>query len=221
VQDKTDAVLLDNVKDGSNHDAWRRFVERYHSLIYGCCRGSGMRPDEAEDMTFEVLEKLQRVLPQFNYAAGQKPGRFRAWLRRVTKNTVYDYIRTAKPLGIAGVGGTINLEEVYQIPARSSANPNRLAESIDEVLDSEKLERVMLLREAQRRVLLRVRNPKRWDAFWGILEGRSSREVADQLGMSVAAVLVAAKEMQDMLKEELAKAKLYELEADGNGTQDQ
>ena len=219
MQEETDAALLDDVKDRLNHDAWRRFVERYHALIYGCCRGNGMRPDEAEDMTFEVLEKLQRALPQFNYAAGQKPGRFRAWLRRVTKNAVHDCFRKPKPLGIAGVGGTRNLEEVYQVPARSSANPDRLLESIEEVLDAEKLERVMLLREAQRRVLLRVRNPKRWDAFWGILEGRSSRDVADQLGMSVAAVLVAAKEIQDMLMEEVAK--LHELEADGNGTQDQ
>ena len=193
-------------------------MERYHPLIYGCCRGSGMGPDEAEDMTCEVLEKLQRALPQFDYAAGQKPGRFRAWLRRVTKNAVYDYIRKPKPLGLAGVGGTSNLEGIYQVPARSSANPDRLSEGIEEVLDPEKLERVMLLREAKRRVLQRVRNPKRWDAFWGILEGRSSREVADQLGMSVAAVLVAAKEMQDMLKEEVAK--LQELEADGNETQD-
>jgi RNA polymerase sigma factor (sigma-70 family) len=216
--EETDEVLLGDVKDRENHDAWRRFVERYRPLIYGCCRGSGMDSDEAEEMTCEVLEKLQRALPEFDYAAGQKPGRFRAWLRRVTKNAVYDYIRRPIPPGLAGVGGTSNLEQVYQVPAGSSSDPERLSESIEEVLDAEKLERVMLLREAQRRVLLRVRNPKRWDAFWGILEGRSSREVADQLGMSVAAVLVAAKEMQDMLKEEVAK--LHELKADGNDTQD-
>ncbi len=207
----TDAALLDAVKDPENHDGWRHFVERYHPLIYGCCRGSGMGPDEAEDMTCEVLEKLQRALPQFDYAAGRKPGRFRAWLRRVTKNAVYDAMRRPKPLGLAGVGGTSNLEQVYQVPARSS-HPDRLSEGIEEVLDPQKLERVMLLREAKRRVLRRVRNPKRWDAFWGILEGRSSRQVADRLGMSVAAVLVAAKEMQDMLKEEVAK--LQELDAE-------
>ena len=216
--EQTDAALLDDLRDRENHDAWRCFVERYRPLIYGCCQGSGMGPDEAEDMTCEVLEKLQRALPQFNYAAGEKPGRFRAWLRRVTKNAVYDYIRRPKPLGFAGVGGTANLEEVYQVPARSSPNLDQLSESIEGVLDPEKLGRMMLLREAQRRVLLRVRNPKRWDAFWGILEGRSSRNVANQLGMSVAAVLVAAKEIQDMLKEEVAK--LRELEADDPETQD-
>ena len=209
--EQTDAALLDDLRDRENHNAWRRFVQRYQPLIYGCCRGSGMGPADAEDMTCEVLEKLQRALPQFNYAAGAKPGRFRAWLRRITQNAVCDYRRRPKPLGLAGVGGTSNLEQVYQVPARSS-NPDRLAEDIEQVLDPDKLERVMLLREAKRRVLARVRNPKRWDAFWGILEGRSSREVADQLGMSVAAVLVAAKEMQDMLREEVAK--LQELQVD-------
>jgi len=203
--EKTDAALLDDVKDHENHDAWRRFVERYHPLIYGCCRGNGLGPDDAEDMAHEVLEKLQKALPQFDYAAGQKPGRFRAWVRRVTKNAVYDYIGRPKPAGLPGIGGTSNLEQLYQVPARFSADPDRLSESIEEVLDPEKLERMMLLREVKRRVLRRLRNPKRWDAFWGILEGHSSREVADQLGMSVAAVLVAAKEIQDMLKEEVAK----------------
>jgi RNA polymerase sigma factor (sigma-70 family) len=172
-----------------------------------------MGQDEAEDMTCEVLEKLQRALPQFDYAAGGKPGRFRAWLRRVTKNAVFDYLRRPRPLGLAAVGGTPNLEQVYEVPARAAAHPDRLSEDIEEVLDPQKLERVMLLREAKRRVLARVRNPKRWDAFWGILEGRSSREVADRLGMSVAAVLVAAKEMQDMLKEEVAKLQDLNVEA--------
>ena len=163
--EQTDAALLDDLRDRENHNAWRRFVQRYQPLIYGCCRGSGMGPADAEDMTCEVLEKLQRALPQFNYAAGAKPGRFRAWLRRITQNAVCDYRRRPKPLGLAGVGGTSNLEQVYQVPARSS-NPDRLAEDIEQVLDPDKLERVMLLREAKRRVLARPQ-PQTLGCFLG------------------------------------------------------
>jgi RNA polymerase sigma factor (sigma-70 family) len=216
--ERTDPALPGELRALDNHDAWQRFIDSYYGLIYGCCRGNGLDPDEARDLTVVVLEKLKRVLPDFTYRPGEKPGRFRAWLRKVTTNAVADHARRPKPPGLVGVGNTDALERLHQVPFRSAADLERVSESIEEALAEKELERMLLLREAMRRVRERLRNPKRWEALWGILEGRSSREVADQLGWSVAAVLVAAKEVQDMLKEEVAK--IQQEEADGANTQD-
>jgi RNA polymerase sigma factor (sigma-70 family) len=208
----TNAALLVELRDLDNHDAWQRFIDCYYGLIYSCCRGNGLDLDDARNLTVVVLEKLKRVLPDFDYHPGEKPGMFRAWLRKVTQNGVADYKSRPKSPGLVGVGDTAALEQLHEVPFRAEADLDRVSESIEEALAREKVMRVLMLREAMRRVQKRLRNPRRWDALWGILEGRSSREVAEQLGWSVAAVLVAAKEMQDMLKEEVAK--LQKLDAE-------
>src|SRR5262249_10151760 len=84
------------------------------------------------------------------------------------------------------------------------------------IQDNERLRNLALLGEATGRVKARLRNPKRWEALWGVIaEERTTREVAEELGMSVAAVGTAANEVLDMLKEEMDKLR----QAEGEGGQ--
>ena len=177
--------IRENCKDES---AWRDFVERYGSRIYSWCLNRKLKPQDSEDITQEILLKIANHFEKFEYDPSRS---FRGWLRRVTENAVTDFIRSSSNRLIAH-GGSSVVELLSKEPDRAELQ-KYLAEAFDlEILD-----------EAKSRVKQRVID-RRWQS-WDLLtnHGKSGKEVAEQLGISVGVTYANKNQVQKLIKEEI------------------
>lgn len=88
---KTNESLLLRLKEGEDGRAWREFYEIYGRLIFGYSLHFDISHAEAEDVVQEVCIKVFRQIVRFDYSPER--GRFRGWLKTITRNAVIDYLR--------------------------------------------------------------------------------------------------------------------------------
>ena len=79
------------LKGEQNEKAWREFHDIYGRLIFSYSLHFDISYAEAEDIVQEVCIKVFRQIPKFDYSPAK--GRFRGWLKTITRNTVIDYLR--------------------------------------------------------------------------------------------------------------------------------
>jgi RNA polymerase sigma-70 factor (ECF subfamily) len=184
--ENTRASLLLRARQGEE-SAWRRLVELYQPLIRAWLLRQQVRPQEAEDFTQDVLAVLVKELPRFEHAG--RPGAFRAWLRTVTLNRARLYWRAGSPRGEGG------LEALGRIEALADPDSD-LSRLWDEEHDAHVLRRLL-------GVLEQEFEPATLRAFRRLaFDGASGQEVADELGMTVAAVYGAKSRVLQRLREE-------------------
>jgi RNA polymerase sigma-70 factor (ECF subfamily) len=118
---------------------------------------------------------------------------FRGWLRTITRNKVRDHFRRLgrEP---GGAGGTEAQLRFAGVPAHPLSD--------DDSADEDAVERGLI-----RRVLELIRNEfddRTWRAFWLItVDGRDTKDAADELKMSPGAARVAKSRVLRRLREEL------------------
>jgi RNA polymerase sigma-70 factor (ECF subfamily) len=194
----TSPTLLRELGDPDHREAaWRTFLQRYQPLIYGWSRRTGLNHDDAEEISAAVLSRLVTALRDFVYDPAQ---RFRGWLKTVVENEVRGlYRQRARRPGDRGSGHPLVHQQLTELPA-----PDPITELINQLDDTLACD----LRDADeitRRVRARV-EPHTWQAFWRTaVGGESGRDVADRLGMTVAAVYVAKRRVGQMLDAEARK----------------
>ena len=88
---KTRESLLLRLKDGRDEGAWHEFHDIYGRLIFGYTLHFDISYAEAEDIVQEVCIKVFRQIVRFDYSPER--GRFRSWLKTITRNAVIDYLR--------------------------------------------------------------------------------------------------------------------------------
>ena len=187
---RTSMTLLGRLRvTPTDVSAWGEFVDRYGPKILGWCRKWGLQSADAEDVAQVVLLKLAGAMRTFDYDPSRS---FRAWLKTLTHHAWRDHVDGPNRHGI-GSGDTKVLDILQTLEARDD-----LLVVLQQEHDRELLERAMPL--VEKRVA-----PKTWQAFRLLaLEDRSGKDVASELGMSVAAVYVAKNRVQEMLREEIA-----------------
>ncbi|MFO0820254.1 MAG: sigma-70 family RNA polymerase sigma factor [Pirellulales bacterium] len=172
----TRVSLLLRLQDKRDERTWREFVELYSPLIYGFARRQGLQDADAVDVTQEVLGAVARSIERFSYDATR--GSFRGWLFTLTRNELCDW-RARQRSAVIGKGGC---EETSD--AREPA-----LDEFEECWEDE-FQRHVFLR-ASERVRAEVREST-WEAFRRTtMAGESGREVAQALGMTIAAVYLA------------------------------
>ncbi len=182
----TSFSLLERVRVRDD-EAWGRLVELYSPLVAYWCNNSGVRRQDADDLVQEVFQAVFKSLDSFRRdRAGDT---FRGWLRRITHFKVQDYfrVRAAQP---AAQGGTDPQWQLQQIPQPE------LPEETPEDLGA-----------LYRRALELVRSEfedRTWQAFWrAALENQPPAEIAEDLGMSPAAVRKAKSRVLHRLRQEV------------------
>jgi RNA polymerase sigma-70 factor (ECF subfamily) len=186
--DNTQVSLLLRARQGEE-SAWRRLVDLYQPLIRCCLLRQQVRQQEAEDLTQDVLAVLVKELPHFEHAG--RPGAFRAWLRTVTLNRARLYWRAGSARGEAAGGR----EALARLEALADPD-SELSRLWDEEHDAHVLGRLLGLLEQEF-------EPVTLHAFRRLaFDGASGQEVADELGMSVAAVYGARSRVLQRLRQE-------------------
>lgn len=184
---QTRASLLDRLGGDVREQDWEEFYEMYWRVIYGYGRGWGLSPDDAEDLVQDVMVTVLRKLPAFEYDRSR--GRFLSWIKTITRRKVID-LRRRNAVRPAGAGETT----VNDIPDPASpADDARWQRQWEDA--------VMAL--ALARVAKRV-DTKTMNAFQQyVLEDRSPKDVAEEMGLSVSAVYVIKNRMIASIREEV------------------
>jgi RNA polymerase sigma-70 factor, ECF subfamily len=174
---ETRQSLLLRARTGEG-DAWKDLTDLYRPLILGWLHRQGVPAVDLEDLSQDVLLSVVKHLPAFEHSGHR--GAFRSWLRTIVCSRTADYWRAvgaSTPAG-GGSGATAALEQV----ADPDSDLNR---RWDEEHDRYVLGCLLdLVGEEFEPATLR--------AFRRLaLDGASGAEVAEELGLSVAAVYVA------------------------------
>jgi RNA polymerase sigma-70 factor (ECF subfamily) len=187
----THASLFVPLQQGEHSpEAWAAFHARYHDVILTWCRRRELPSACAEDLTQEIWLKLLRDIHTYK----PEKGRLRSWLKAVVNNTLTDYWRRqqAKPER-GGIGGSAFLERLAGLASPEAAD--ELSIALERRTDNSA---AAILQRVQARL-----QPATWQAFYQTLvEQRSAKEVAQELGLSVSAVYKHTYRVKQMLQEE-------------------
>ncbi len=179
--------LLLRIRDSRDGEAWSQFVEIYAPLIYGFARRQGLQDADAADLTQEVLRVVPSAAKRLQYDSQRDS--FRGWLFTVARNKLRDFVEKSRRNG-RGSGKT----SVQGLLSQQAAPEDAM-----ESWNKEYEEQVFAYAAEQVR---REVQQSTWQAFWKTaVEGRPGKQVADQLGMSLAAVYLAKSRVIARLKE--------------------
>ncbi len=188
---RTSVTLLGRLRaDPKDQAAWSDFVARYGPKILVWCRGWGLQECDAQDVTQNVLMKLNSLMASFVY---DPSGCFRAWLKTLAHHAWRDLVaerrRSCPPNGDC---------RMVELLANLRAGDD-LVEQLEEEFRQELIDRAM------ERVRPRVA-PKTWDAFrLTALEGCSGGTAAARLGMKITRVYGAKSEVTRRIQDEVRK----------------
>jgi RNA polymerase sigma factor (sigma-70 family) len=185
------SLLCDLGKGNRRDEAWAAFHSAYRGVILGWCQHRGLPPEDAEDLTQEVLLKLFQQLPHYRHDPAR--GRFRSWLKTVVNNALSDFWRRQQRRPEHAIGGTAFLEQQGSLAALEVASEiSSLIEDQSQTIATELLERVRgKVKETT------------WQAFYQMMvEQRPATEVAKALNLGVATVYKANYRVKQMLQQE-------------------
>lgn len=98
----TRKTLLLRIRDASNTEAWRTFVELYTPLIYHFCIRRGLQEADCRDVLQNVFLSVHRQIAAFEY--DPQRGRFRNWLITIVLRQINRHQSRLDP-GTKGLGG--------------------------------------------------------------------------------------------------------------------
>lgn len=179
----THVSLMDGWADG-DPDSIRRLVETYSGPIYSTANRLLRNPEDAFDLTQQVL--LQLIENRGAFRFDRNRGRFRSWLASVTRNAVRNFISRNQ-----------RRQDLDLLVARS----DEIADDIGEKIERE--HRRQVLDEVMKAVEQRV-GPETWER-WKLfkIDGLASDEIAARVGCPVSAIHDAVRRVKDRLREEL------------------
>lgn len=180
--------LLVRIRDQRDSQAWSEFVDIYSPLIHGFGRKHGLQDADAVDLTQDVLRVVARTAVRFDYDAAR--GSFRGWLFTIVRNELRDLLDRQRRT-VPASGDTSEQQQLANLPGSEA--------DLSALWDQEHEQR--LFAWAAEQVQQEVQ-PATWQAFWRTtVDGHAGKDVATDLGLSVAAVYLAKSRVMARLKE--------------------
>ena len=185
---ETRQSLLRRARTGED-EAWKDLTDLYRPLIIGWLNRQGVPAVDLDDLSQDVLLSVVQHLPNFEHS-GQR-GAFRSWLRTIVCSRTTDYWR-ASGAGALASGGSGAAAALQQIIDPDSDLNRRWDEEHDRYVVGCLLDLVEQEFE-----------PATLRAFRRLaVDGAGGAEVAEELGMSVAAVYRAKSRVLQRIRQE-------------------
>lgn len=182
---ETSKSLLERARDPADATSWRKLIDLYSPLIRRWVRPRVAQAADVDDLVQDVLAKLSSEIRAFEH--NQRAGAFRTWLRALTVNRLRVHWRQTGQ----GSGNPDVYEQLNQLEDPTSALSKVWDDEHDQHVAQTLLESIKL--EFQ---------PATWRAFEAtVREGRAAADVAEELGMSANAVLIAKSRVLKRLRE--------------------
>jgi RNA polymerase sigma-70 factor (ECF subfamily) len=193
----TSSSLLARIK-AREQDGWQRLVRLYGPLVDFWIRRDELQLADAGDVFQEVFAAVALGIDQFHK---DQPGdTFRGWLRTITRHKVTDHHRRAARQPGA-IGGSEAHWQFQEIP-----DPEEASEATSDCGERDALKDLRL------RALDLVHGefePRSWEAFWRVeIDRQMAKDVAEELGMTPAAVRMAKSRILRRVREELGDLEL-------------
>jgi RNA polymerase sigma-70 factor (ECF subfamily) len=166
----TRQTLLLRVRNHADQDAWKEFDKLYRQLLVAVALKRGLQPDDAENLAQDVMLKVTKAMPRFEYDPEGK-GRFRSWLFTIAYREIVSFQRKQKrqPRGSGADDVRDMLEE----------QPSREQED-----EFEREYRQHLFTAALRKVREEVQ-PIAYDVFCrAMLDNKSNDEIAKEFNIN-------------------------------------
>lgn len=191
-QFQTRVTLLAKLKKTENHEAWLEFETIYRGFILSLILRMGINADDAEDISQAVLTKVWQKIEDFEY--NQNKGKFHNWLAAMTRNTVKDFFRTKKNF-ITGRDSVEYQEQYISIEEQVLPDIENLARE-EWVLHITNL--------AWNNIKADIYETKR-EVFKLVSKETTTKEIAQQLGISEASVRVYKAEVFEKMRTEITR----------------
>lgn len=188
----TRASLLVRLRDPRDAEAWAEFVDLYVPLIYGYARKQGLQDADAGDLSQEVISAVAVAVGRLDY--DPKRGTFRNWLLTVVQRKLSNWRRAQRNRPRAsGDSDTHRLLTGWEAPP---------CDRTEWETDWERRLFAWACEQVRRDVTAAT-----WQAFWRTaIDGEPGKQVANDLGLSVAAVYLARSRVVARLKEQVRSA---------------
>ncbi len=169
--------VLDRFRHG-DPDAFEALFRLHRRAVYGWILRIVRNPSSAEDLTVETFWRIHRAHACFDPARG-----FEGWARRIATHAALDWLRTQRPATEA------SSEPLDALPAPQTADPAISAE----------------IRRCTALAFTRLPPKLRIAAVLAVVEEQPGREVAEALGISVAAVKLRVFRALRLLRKDLER----------------
>ena len=185
----TSLSLLDRLRNAKpDADEWRKLHDVYLPLIRRWLLRDASLGEEVEDLSQEIMSVLIRELPRFQR---RRCGSFRRWLRTITAHRLGAFYRSRQNRPVA-LGGSWEDSPLMHLADSDS----ELGRQWDREHDRYVLARLLELIEP-------LFKPATLTAFRRVaIDGIAPEQAAEELGLSLNAVLVAKSRVLSRLREE-------------------
>jgi RNA polymerase sigma-70 factor (ECF subfamily) len=187
---ETSVSLLGRLAGNPTDDDWRQLYDLYRPLLRTWMARAGVAASDVDDLVQDVLLVVYREVAGFER---RHHGAFRAWLRTILANRVRNHFRGQKYRPTA-TGDNDFLRRLDELESPDSALSRQWdREHDDHVVTAALMQRVQ-----------GDFSPATWQAFRRyVLEGEPAARVAEALGLSLNAVLLAKSRVLKRLRQEL------------------
>lgn len=190
----TSPSLMAGLRENQSQ-AWDRLVELYTPLIFHWCRRLGLPQQEMPDVFQEIFRSVAAHVETLR--TDRPNDSFRGWLRTVTTSKVNDFFRRQNKQP-HGAGGTEAQERLAQLPDPFEERLDDAHNADDEALCELYARAVELIQDQF--------EPRTWTAFWlVVVEGKTPREVGEQLSLSPSSVRVFKARVLNRLRQQLGE----------------
>lgn len=183
----TASSLLDGLRN-DDANAWARLVDLWTPLIYGQCRRRGLKPNDADDTTQNVLVRVYGGLSGFERDGAGK--RFRYWIMAILRNEIAEFCRRGSkhPAAVGGSDYNNILNNISDVDEESQGDWCHPAKIVARALD----------------VIKGDFKEMNWNAFQLVVfKHVSNQEAGERLGMTTNAVRQATFRIRQRLETEL------------------
>ena len=187
---KTRQTLLEKLRNKYDEKSWNEFVKTYKSYICIIIKRMGINEADTEDLSQQVMLKLWKKIPEFEY---RRDKRFRHYIATTTRNTVHDFIRKSCSEKARIDSSSISSDKVSSLP------------DIDCLIKEEWESFIANLALDNIRKNFEISSI---DLFLQILDGKTPQALASELDLKVNSVQRTFKRIKDKLKEEISRLKV-------------
>ena len=187
--DRTSRSLVQRVQSSSEQESWDQLASIYTPLLQRWLQQYELQSNDADDLIQDVLSVVAREVKSFDHNG--RRGAFRSWLKTILINRLRNFWRSRNYRPVVGGGSD------YQLHLEQLEDP---ASAVSAVWDREHDQMVL----ARLRAMIKPRfSEKTYAAFRRqVMDGLSAAEVAEELDMSVNAVLIAKSRVLKELRHE-------------------
>jgi RNA polymerase sigma-70 factor (ECF subfamily) len=183
---ETRESLILRLPTRSDAQAWREFIEIYEPLLFRFSKRRGLQDADAREIAQNVFLAVAKAVERWE--PNRERGRFRAWLFRIARNQLINFV--TKHRRDRASGETAEIRLLSELPQNEP--------EIDDITRDYRKE-MFRLAAAQVRDAFQ---PKTWDAFWRTaVLGEAAESVARELGITAGAVYIARSRVTARLKQ--------------------